>query len=116
MAEPDRVAMLPALPQIVAPPWADDDGDEHGEGSEVEGPLKEVHETLANLMLLLVAGACRRRRPRLGPPPREPRPRHDHRRQARPGNRRHRLTLFPDHACPSWSDLAPPIPAGPFSS
>lgn len=24
-------------------------------GSEVEGPLKEVHETLANLMLLLVA-------------------------------------------------------------
>lgn len=55
MAEPDRVAMLPALPQIVAPAWADDDGDEHGEGDEVEGPLKEVHETLANLMLLLVA-------------------------------------------------------------
>ncbi len=51
MAEPDRVAMLPALPQIVAPAWADDDG----EGREVEGPLKEVHETLANLMLLLVA-------------------------------------------------------------
>jgi cytochrome b len=55
MAEPDRVAMLPALPQIVAPAWADDDGDESGEGREVEGPLKEVHETLANLMLLLVA-------------------------------------------------------------
>ena len=55
MAEPDRVAMLPALPQIVAPAWADDDGDEYGEGREVEGPLKEVHETLANLMLLLVA-------------------------------------------------------------
>jgi cytochrome b len=55
MAEPGRMAMLPALPQIVAPAWADDDGDDHGEGREVEGPLKEVHETLANLMLLLVA-------------------------------------------------------------
>lgn len=55
MAEPDRVAMLPALPQIVSPAWADNDGDESGEGREVEGPLKEVHETLANLMLLLVA-------------------------------------------------------------
>ena len=53
-------AMLPALPQIVAPAWADDDGDESGEGREVEGrevegPLKEVHETLANLMLVLAA-------------------------------------------------------------
>lgn len=55
MAEPDRVAMLPALPQIVAPAWADDDGDDYGEGREAEGPLKEVHETLANLMLLLAA-------------------------------------------------------------
>ena len=55
MAEPDRVAMLPALPQIVSPAWADDDGDEYGEEREVEGPLKELHETLANLMLLLLA-------------------------------------------------------------
>ncbi len=55
IAEPDRVAMLPALPQIVSPAWADDDGVEYGEGGAVEGPLKEVHETLANLMLLLVA-------------------------------------------------------------
>jgi len=55
MAEPDRVAMLPALPQIVAPAWADDDGEESSEGREVEGPLKEVHETLANLLLLLAA-------------------------------------------------------------
>ena len=54
MAEPDRVAMLPALPQIVAPAWADDDGDEYAAGRQVEGPLKEVHEALANLMLLLV--------------------------------------------------------------
>ena len=53
MAEPERVAMLPALPQIVSPAWADDDG-EHEE-REVEGPLKEVHETLANLLLVLVA-------------------------------------------------------------
>ena len=57
MAEPDRVAMLPGLPQIVAPAWADDDGNGYGycEGRKVEGPLKEVHETLANLMLLLAA-------------------------------------------------------------
>jgi cytochrome b len=55
MAETDRVAMLPALPQVVVPAWADDDGDDDGERREVEGPLKEVHETLANLMLLLAA-------------------------------------------------------------
>ncbi len=28
MAEPERLSMVPALPQIVAPAWADDDGDE----------------------------------------------------------------------------------------
>jgi cytochrome b len=55
MAEPDRMAMLPSMPQIVAPAWADGDGDDYGEGREVEGPLKDVHETLANVMLLLVA-------------------------------------------------------------
>ncbi|MCU4651446.1 cytochrome b/b6 domain-containing protein [Roseibacterium sp. SDUM158016] len=57
MAEPERVAMLPSMPAIVAPAWADDDGDEreYASGQEVEGPLKEVHETLANLMLLLAA-------------------------------------------------------------
>jgi cytochrome b len=55
MAEPDRVAMLPALPQIVAPAWADDDGDEYGEGGKVEDALEEIHETLANLMLVLAA-------------------------------------------------------------
>ncbi len=55
MADETRVAMLPAMPQIVAPAWADDDGDEYGEGREVEGPLKDLHETLATLMLLLVA-------------------------------------------------------------
>lgn len=53
MADPARVAMLPDLPRIVAPAWADDDDD--GEGREIDGPLKDMHETLANLMLLLVA-------------------------------------------------------------
>lgn len=52
MAEPDRLALLPDMPQIVAPAWADDDG---GAESGAEGVLEEVHETLANLMLLLVA-------------------------------------------------------------
>ncbi|MGB3810099.1 MAG: cytochrome b/b6 domain-containing protein [Parvibaculum sp.] len=57
MEDKTRVAMLPAMPAIVAPAWADGDGDEfeYGERGEVEGPLKEVHETLANLMLLLAA-------------------------------------------------------------
>jgi len=53
MADPARVAMLPDLPRIVTPAWADDDDD--GEGREIDGPLKDMHETLANLMLLLVA-------------------------------------------------------------
>lgn len=52
-----RLGMLPSMPAIVAPAWADDDGEEreYGEQGEVEGPLQEVHETLANLMLLLAA-------------------------------------------------------------
>jgi cytochrome b len=54
MEEPSRVAMLPDLPQIIAPAQADDDSDQ-GEYGEVEGSLKAVHETFANLMLLLVA-------------------------------------------------------------
>ena len=57
MEEPKRLAMLPAMPQVVAPAWADDDGEKYvyDERGEVEGSLKELHETLANLMLLLVA-------------------------------------------------------------
>ncbi|MEX6507609.1 cytochrome b/b6 domain-containing protein [Jiella sp. M17.18] len=56
MAEPDRVAMLPAAPVIVTSALADDgDSSEYGERGEAAGPLKEVHETLANLMLLLAA-------------------------------------------------------------
>ncbi|WP_425102193.1 cytochrome b/b6 domain-containing protein [Tropicibacter sp. S64] len=57
MEDEARLAMLPSVLAIVAPAWADDDGDdrEYGARGEVEGPLKEVHETLANLMLLLAA-------------------------------------------------------------
>jgi len=54
MEAPARPAMLPGAPQIVAPAPADD-GAENRRGDEAQGPLKEVHETLANLMLLLVA-------------------------------------------------------------
>ncbi|MGP3698024.1 cytochrome b/b6 domain-containing protein [Rhodobacter sp. NSM] len=49
MTEPERAAQLPA---IVAPAFADDD-DEHGRGRG-ESAVEEVHEALANLMLILV--------------------------------------------------------------
>ncbi|EAQ23906.1 cytochrome b/b6 domain-containing protein [Roseovarius sp. 217] len=52
LEEPDRMAMLPEVPQIVAPAFADGDN-EYGNGGE--DMLEETHEVLANLMLLLVA-------------------------------------------------------------
>ena len=52
MAEPARVAMLPDLPQIVSPASADVGG-EYGERGEEA--VEELHEVLANLMLLLAA-------------------------------------------------------------
>jgi cytochrome b len=58
MEDEARLAMLPSMPAIVAPAWADNDEHEredYGGRGEVEGPLKEIHETLANLMLLLAA-------------------------------------------------------------
>lgn len=55
MAEPDSLAMLPDMLQILAPAWADEDGDEYSERGAAEGALEEAHETLANLMLLLAA-------------------------------------------------------------
>jgi cytochrome b len=59
MEDETRMAMLPVIPQIVAPVWADEDGDERAEygerGEGGESVLGEVHETLANLMLLLIA-------------------------------------------------------------
>lgn len=57
MAEPERAAAVSGQLAIVAPALADDDdeNDEGGGEREADGPLKEVHETLANAMLLLVA-------------------------------------------------------------
>ncbi|MFX0540994.1 cytochrome b/b6 domain-containing protein [Roseovarius sp. S4756] len=51
MEDPDRIALLPDLPQIVAPAYAD----EGRTGGSGEDALEEVHEALANLLLLLVA-------------------------------------------------------------
>lgn len=57
MEDPTRQALLPGLPQIVAPAYADEDGEEREYGERGEGGdglLKEVHESFANLLLLLV--------------------------------------------------------------
>jgi cytochrome b len=48
-----RVAMLPALPQIVSPAYADSDDEGYGGGGSEA--VEEAHEVLANLMLLLIA-------------------------------------------------------------
>ncbi|MDP3960666.1 MAG: cytochrome b/b6 domain-containing protein [Pseudorhodobacter sp.] len=48
--DPARVAMLPALPAIVGPAFAEDGEEEGGDDSVVS----EIHGALANLMLLLV--------------------------------------------------------------
>lgn len=55
MVDPTRQAMLPAMPQMIASAYADEDGNEGGIGSGSEAALDEVHEVLANVMLLLVA-------------------------------------------------------------
>lgn len=54
MAEPGRQAFLPDLPQITSTAFADEDeyGEYGGEGEEV---LEELHEVLANVMLVLIA-------------------------------------------------------------
>lgn len=60
MADRTRLALLPDLPAIVSPAYADSDEDEdEGEGGAyfggaIEGGLEEAHEVLANLMLALV--------------------------------------------------------------
>lgn len=56
MEEPERMALLPQLPQIVTPAYADEDENEHygAEGKGGESALEEVHEVMANLTLLLV--------------------------------------------------------------
>lgn len=54
LEEPGRIAMLPDMPQIVAPAFAD--GGEYGEYGEGGGEfVEEAHEVLANLTLFLVA-------------------------------------------------------------
>ncbi len=61
MEEPGRAETAARQLQLVAPAFADDDdGEARTEGGsyvegEAEGPLKEVHETLANAMLILIA-------------------------------------------------------------
>lgn len=58
-AEPARLALLPDLPAIAAPAYADgyeDDDDEYG---EIEGgfgaeAMEEIHEFLANFLLLVI--------------------------------------------------------------
>jgi len=54
MEDESRLALLPDVPRIVAPASADDEG-RAAHGNRPEQALEEVHETLANLMLLLVA-------------------------------------------------------------
>jgi cytochrome b len=57
MAEPGRAAMLPPMPQVISSAFADEAGEEGeaGEAGEAEGAVKELHEALANLLLLLAA-------------------------------------------------------------
>lgn len=51
-AEPERIGLLPELPGIVTPALADDHG--RGGDHDREEALEDLHETLANLTLLLV--------------------------------------------------------------
>lgn len=59
MAEPDRLAMLPDMPAIAAPAFAgsdeqNEDREEDGEREGGESSLKDIHELLANMLLLLI--------------------------------------------------------------
>jgi cytochrome b len=51
MVAPERMAMLPEIPALVAPAYADSDDHGRGKGEEV---LEDIHEALANLLLLLI--------------------------------------------------------------
>lgn len=55
MEDEARLALLPPLPAIAAPAWADSDGRAHGSRGAGGEMVEEVHETLANLMLVLAA-------------------------------------------------------------
>ncbi len=41
------------MPQIMAPAWAEDDGELEGEDHKIEGLFEDEHETPADLMILL---------------------------------------------------------------
>lgn len=51
IAEPSRIALLPEMPRIVTPAHADDDP--FWRGGRDEDAVEDVHETLANLLLVL---------------------------------------------------------------
>jgi cytochrome b len=53
VAEPERIAMLPEMPNLVAPAFADSDGREYGAG--MEGVLEETHEFFASLLVFLIS-------------------------------------------------------------
>lgn len=55
MEEPSRSAKLPAAPQIVSSAVADEHAENEGEREGGDEAIEELHETFANLMLLLVA-------------------------------------------------------------
>lgn len=55
LQEPERLAMLPEPPSIVAAAWADEDEERGGDTEQGEDVLEELHEVFANLMLLLIA-------------------------------------------------------------
>ena len=106
----------PDLPQIVAPAWADEDGDENDAGGATRRRLKRLHEAFANLMLLLVALHVGGVVPGIVAAPREPCPRHGDRRQARartPATSPDRTLPLP-RPTPVRPHPAPPISAGPF--
>jgi cytochrome b len=52
LSEPTRLAMLPEMPSIAAPAYADSDDSYEPKGDEEA--LEEIHEVLANLLLILI--------------------------------------------------------------
>jgi len=54
MEDTQRLAMLPSMPQVVTPAYADNDYDEGQYGEGDAGILGEVHEVLANIAVFLI--------------------------------------------------------------
>lgn len=57
LEDPARQAALPDLPQLVAPAFADDDGDDDEAGAfgARSEAIEDLHEVLANMLLVLIA-------------------------------------------------------------